>query len=60
MLGADDPQAGALWPVVQRLLQDHAARAAMAERSAVLARPHAAEAIAAELLRLAAHGGTKL
>jgi UDP-N-acetylglucosamine--N-acetylmuramyl-(pentapeptide) pyrophosphoryl-undecaprenol N-acetylglucosamine transferase len=58
MLGADDPQAGALWPVVQRLLQDHAARAAMAERSASLARPHAAQAIAGELLRLAAHGGT--
>jgi len=60
MLGTDRPQAGALWPVVQRLLQDHAARAAMAERSAALARPHAAEAIAAELLRLAAHGGTKV
>jgi UDP-N-acetylglucosamine--N-acetylmuramyl-(pentapeptide) pyrophosphoryl-undecaprenol N-acetylglucosamine transferase len=57
MLGAGDPRAGALWPAVQRLLNDHAARAVMAERSAALARPDAAAAIAHELLRLAAHGG---
>jgi UDP-N-acetylglucosamine--N-acetylmuramyl-(pentapeptide) pyrophosphoryl-undecaprenol N-acetylglucosamine transferase len=57
MLGTDDPKDGALWLAVQRLLNDHAARAAMAERSAQLARSHAADAIAGELLRLAAHGG---
>lgn len=57
MLGASDPRDGDLWLAVQRLLNDHAARTAMAERSAALARPHAADAIAGELLRLAAHGG---
>lgn len=57
MVGADDPRGGALWPAVQHLLTDHAACATMAERSAALARPDAADAIAGELLGLAAHGG---
>jgi UDP-N-acetylglucosamine--N-acetylmuramyl-(pentapeptide) pyrophosphoryl-undecaprenol N-acetylglucosamine transferase len=57
LLGSGDPREGPLWAAVQRLLKNKEARAAMAARSAALARPDAAKRIADELLRLATYGG---
>jgi UDP-N-acetylglucosamine--N-acetylmuramyl-(pentapeptide) pyrophosphoryl-undecaprenol N-acetylglucosamine transferase len=57
MLGRGDPREGPLFVAVQRLLTDDEARAAMAARSAALARPDAADRIVDQLLDLAANGG---
>lgn len=53
MLGNGSATAGQLFREVQRLLLDKEARERMAQRSAALARPNAANALANELLRLA-------
>jgi UDP-N-acetylglucosamine--N-acetylmuramyl-(pentapeptide) pyrophosphoryl-undecaprenol N-acetylglucosamine transferase len=53
MLGAGPAVEGPLFQAVQRLLLDREARAAMATHSRTLARPEAAERLAAELLMLA-------
>lgn len=53
MLGAGAPTEGRLFREVQRLLLDRELRARMAQQSAALARPDAADVLADELLRLA-------
>ncbi len=53
MLGTGSPLEGPLYQAVRRLLLDREARATMAERSKTLARPDAAERLAAELILLA-------
>lgn len=54
MLGTGDPMDGPLFQEVRRLLTDPQARELMAQRSAALARPDAADCLADELLLLAA------
>lgn len=56
MLGTGDPVDGPLFRAARRLLTDHAARRAMAARSAALAQPRAAETLADALLDLADGG----
>ncbi len=53
MLGTGSPLEGPLYQAVRRLLLDSEARATMAEQSKTLARPDAAERLAAELILLA-------
>lgn len=58
MLGDDTrPQDGALYPAVIRLIRDKHERERMAERSRALARPDAAQHLAAALLSLATRSG---
>ncbi|GIV97061.1 MAG: UDP-N-acetylglucosamine--N-acetylmuramyl-(pentapeptide) pyrophosphoryl-undecaprenol N-acetylglucosamine transferase [Herpetosiphonaceae bacterium] len=52
MLGKGQPSEGPLFQELRRLLTDHDARQALAARSRALARPEAAEQLAAELLEL--------
>ncbi len=53
MTGSGTPESGPLMEAVRHLLLDRAARATMQERSRTLARPDAAERLAAELMMLA-------
>lgn len=53
MLSEGDPREGPLFREVRRLLTDPQARAQMAQQSAALARPDAAERLADQLLELA-------
>lgn len=58
MLGDEGrPQDGALYPAVIRLIRDKYERERMAERSRALARPDAAQHLAAALLSLATRSG---